>query len=181
MVAALAQLHDEVHQARLVGRERRARRLVEGVHVALEDVLVLLALHRRELRVDDELGLGRDGALDVDLDAPEQEGLEDAVQLRDDLLLDLLVLEVEPAVEVLRVGEDVGQQEVEQRPQLVQVVLQRRAREQQLALCLDEPQPLVEARLLVLDAVALVEHDQVGPRVLQQRRRLAPAVLGCVL
>ena len=101
--------------------------LVEGVHVALEDVLVLLALHGRELRVHDELGLGRDARLDVDLDAPEQEGLEHAVQLRDDLLLDLLVLEVEPRVEVLRVGEDVGDEEVEQRPQLVQVVLQRRA------------------------------------------------------
>ena len=41
--------------------------LVEGVHVALEDVLVLLALHGRELRVHDELGLGRDARLDVDL------------------------------------------------------------------------------------------------------------------
>ena len=49
------------------------------------------------------------------------------MQLRDHLLLDLLVLEVEPRVEVLRVGEHVGDEEVEQRPQLVQVVLQRRA------------------------------------------------------
>ena len=49
------------------------------------------------------------------------------MQLRDHLLLDLLVLEVEPGVEVLRVGEDVGEEEVEQRPKLVQVVLQRRA------------------------------------------------------
>ena len=59
----------------------------------------------------------------------------------------------------LRVGKELGVQKVQQRPQLVQVVLQRRAGEQQLALGLDEFEALVEDGLLVLDAMAFVEYE----------------------
>lgn len=45
------------------------------------------------------------------------------MELLDDLLLVSLALQVEPFVEVLRGAEDVRKKEVEQRPQLVQVVL----------------------------------------------------------
>jgi len=41
----------------------------------------------------------------------------------------------------------------------MQVVLKRRAREQQLALSFDEPEPIVQGGLLVLDTVALVQHE----------------------
>lgn len=49
------------------------------------------------------------------------------VQLADHLSLRVLVLNVEPLVKLLSAGEHLRQQEVEQRPQLMQIVLQRRA------------------------------------------------------
>ena len=39
---------------------------------------------------------------------------------------------VEPLVEILRTAEDLGQQEIKQSPQFMEVVLQRSAGEQQL-------------------------------------------------
>eukprot|EP00961_Rhodomonas_salina_P061455 825226-Rhodomonas_salina.1 len=63
------------------------------------------------------------------ISAAEEEGAKDAVQLPGHLLG--LLGGLEERIEVIGVCELVWQQEVEQRPQLVQVVLQRRAREQQ--------------------------------------------------
>ena len=167
VVAALAQLHHEVEQPRLVLRERGARRLVQRVHVAHEDFLVLVLLHAREPRIHDELLLGRDGALDVGLDAAEQKGLEHLVQLRDHLLFDLLVADVEPLVELLVGREDIGQQEVEQCPQLMQVVLHGRASDEEARVRFKGAEHLRQLRLLVLHAVRLVD-NQVAPRVLAE-------------
>ena len=60
---------------------------------------------------------------------------------------------------------------------LHEVVLHRCAGEDEAAAGAHATQRLVQLALHVLDAVALVEHDQVGPRVLQQRRRLAPGLV----
>ena len=49
------------------------------------------------------------------------------MQLTDNLCLRVLVLDVEPLIKLLCAREDLGQQEVEQRPQLMQVVLQGRS------------------------------------------------------
>ena len=67
--------------------------------------------------------------------------------------------------------EDVGEQEVEQRPQLVQVVLQRRAGDQQALLAVEHAYGFAELRVLVLDAVRVVD-DQVLPRELLEGRPL---------
>ena len=76
--------------------------------------------------------------------------------------------ETEPLLEVIAAGEDLGQQEVEQTPQLGEVVLQRRAGQQQALLALVlHPQSPRELRIRVLHAVALVHHD-VLPLVLVQ-------------
>jgi hypothetical protein len=58
------------------------------------------------------------------LEAAEHEGPQDLVELRDEALLLLRVvdLEVEPLVELLGGAEDLGEEEVEERPQLVQAV-----------------------------------------------------------
>ena len=49
------------------------------------------------------------------------------MQLTDNLCLGVLVLDVEPLVKLFGAREDLGQQEVEQRPQLMQIVLQGRS------------------------------------------------------
>eukprot|EP00959_Pyramimonas_sp_CCMP1952_P019835 419025-Pyramimonas_sp.AAC.1 len=67
--------------------------------------------------------------------------------------------EVEPALKLTEVGEDVREDEVQQRPQLREVVLQRRAGEQQLVRRGDGAQLADEHAVVVLQAVPLV-HNQ---------------------
>lgn len=62
----------------------------------------------------------------------------------------------------LEVIEDLRQQEVKQGPELGQVVLQRRAGQQELVVCGQQLQLPHQAAVEVLDPVALV-HDQVLP------------------
>jgi len=70
---------------------------------------------------------------------------------------------VEPLLEGAAALEDGGQQEVEQRPQLGQLVLQRRAGEQEAARRhVVRVQHLGQLAVVVLHAVALV-HDHVLP------------------
>jgi hypothetical protein len=84
------------------------------------------------------------------------------VQLGDHALLRLHVVdvEVEPLVELLGGREHLGQQEVEQRPELVQVILQRRARQQQAVLRVQRSNRHGELRCLVLQAVRFVNDLQ---------------------
>lgn len=118
---------------------------------------------------------GRHGqrALHVGLEASQHEGREDLVELSDHLLLvgdGGLVLEVEERVEGVGGAEDLGHQEVEQRPQLVKVVLrvrtaakthlQRRAGEEEAVLDGEAAQHRAQLAVLVLHAVGLV-HDHV--------------------
>lgn len=105
--------------------------LVEGLEDgAVEDELVHALLLFGERGVEHNLLLGRDGELDVGLEAAEQKGLENVVELADHLLL-LLALDnahllgilvdvghVEPALERVQVVKDVGEEKVEQGPQL---------------------------------------------------------------
>ena len=56
MVAALAELHDDVEQARLAFL--LARHAIDRVDVALQERFVPLALHRRHPHVDVDLLLG---------------------------------------------------------------------------------------------------------------------------
>ena len=70
--------------------------------------------------------------------------------------------EVEAVVERPRLREHLREHAVQDRPELVQVVLQRRSGENQLRVGLDLADGLGDERFLVLDLVALVE-NQVAP------------------
>ena len=86
-----------------------------------------LALGRAHRHVDGGLGLARQRGEHVALEAAHHEGGEQHAALGDGRLVHLAAAEVEGAVERGGVCEEVGVEEVQQRPQLVQVVLQRRA------------------------------------------------------
>lgn len=83
------------------------------------------------------LDLWHERFFDLPLDSPEHERPKDLVELFNYLVvLDLLFLisealvslaaEIEPFIEIIRRGEDLRQQEVEQTPKLVEVVLEWR-------------------------------------------------------
>lgn len=65
-------------------------------------------------------------------------------------------------------GENIGQQEVQQCPQLVQVVLQRRAGQQQSVLRVEHAHCGTELTRLILQTMCLVD-DQVVPGDLGER------------
>jgi hypothetical protein len=123
------------------------------------------------------LVLGRHLLLDLGLEAPQQEGPQHAVQPLDQPLrsdgsrgrarrsttLDQARERVgEPVLELRVARKHLRHQEVHQRPQLHQVVLQGSARDQQAALGREPQQRLPPLRLPVLDHVRLVQ-DQVPP------------------
>ncbi len=68
-------------------------------------------------------------------------------------------------------GEDIRQQKVQQGPELVQIVLQRRASQQQSVLGVQHTHGGTELTGLVLQAMRLVD-DQIMPGDLGQRRFL---------
>ena len=78
MVAALAQLHHDVHQRGLCGAG--APLTGEEAHIALVDGPVPLLLYRRELDLHYGLLLRGDRLLDIRLHAPQQEGAHRLVE-----------------------------------------------------------------------------------------------------
>jgi hypothetical protein len=81
------------------------------------------------------------------------------MQPGDDLRALIVPLEVEPLGEVVRRVEERRDEEVQERPQLVQVVLQRRARDEETMLRIERANDAGEEGILVLDAVGLVDVD----------------------
>mmetsp|Transcript_16565 Transcript_16565/g.57911 ORF Transcript_16565/g.57911 Transcript_16565/m.57911 type:complete len:886 (+) Transcript_16565:420-3077(+) len=162
VVAALAQLHDDVHQRRRVlgGRARH-----QHARVLLVDGAVVLLLDRRQLHLDDGLLLGRQARLHVLLQAPQQVRLDRLVQLRH-LLLRLQVAEL--LREALRVVEAPRLEEVHQRPQLERVVLHGRARQQHRVLALEVRQLRRQRGLGVLQPVRLVHHQHMPLDAVQE-------------
>ena len=73
--------------------------------------------------------------------------------------------------------EDVGEEEVQQRPELVEVVLERRARQQQRVLEVEAAHGLADVARLVFDDVALVQ-DHVAPPHLAPEHGLHGLALG---
>eukprot|EP00968_Pinguiococcus_pyrenoidosus_P005742 scaffold374_cov271-Pinguiococcus_pyrenoidosus.AAC.6 len=119
VVADLPQLHQDVQHLHF----RRASQAVQVDRLLRQDVRVHLALHGRHADEQLRLGLGRQLLLDVLLHPPQHEGLQDGVQLADHVLLPALVGKVEPFVEDVGRVEDLRQEEVQQRPELVEIVL----------------------------------------------------------
>lgn len=81
------------------------------------------------------------------------------MQLLDNLRFFLLVVEVEPLLKGVRGGKYLRQQEVEQRPQLMKVVLQWRAGDEQPVVGFELAHHFGEDGVLVLDPVGLVDDD----------------------
>mmetsp|Transcript_5634 Transcript_5634/g.14077 ORF Transcript_5634/g.14077 Transcript_5634/m.14077 type:complete len:265 (-) Transcript_5634:1604-2398(-) len=174
MAAAFSELHDDVEDGRPV------LRLVsgEGIEVAKEQLLVQLFLHLGHSHHHDGFRLRWETLRDVGLEAPEHEGPQDLVQLRDHVLLGFFVVdfEVEPFVELLGGGEDVGEQEVQQGPQLVEVVLEGRSREEQPIGGPEAPDRGAEHAGVVLEPMGFVDH-QVLPGELSEGLALRVAHL----
>ena len=156
VVAELLQLDDDVQQG---GAARALHALVERREVARDDVAVVLALERRLRDAEDELLLLRQVLLDVALDAPQQVRLDELVQLGDLVLVGQGAV---PPLELVQRRELLRHQEVQQRPELADRVLQGRARDQQAELGAHLLQARVQLRVEVLQAVRLV-HDHVEP------------------
>jgi hypothetical protein len=91
-------------------------------------------------------------------------------------------LTFEPRVKVGHVREDVGQEEVEQRPELVQVVLQRRSRPMlprrpPLRLPMPPPRPRSTTRLRTRSSKVGHVREDVGQEEVEQRPELVQVVL----
>ena len=72
-----------------------------------------------------------------------------------------------PVVELLAVVEEVRQQKVQQRPQLVEVVLQRRACHEHPVVALEPAHCVTQHRVLILEPVGLVHDDVLEAELLQ--------------
>mmetsp|Transcript_12989 Transcript_12989/g.34537 ORF Transcript_12989/g.34537 Transcript_12989/m.34537 type:complete len:211 (-) Transcript_12989:803-1435(-) len=170
VIAALSQLHHNVQQAAAVYAA------VDSVHVFLQQRSVPLLLHLRHTDAQDGLRLRWKSLLHLRLDASQQERAEHLVKLRHNLQLRLIrglsillhPVHVEPLVEGVRVGEHLGEKEVEQRPQLVQVVLQRRSGEKQLVVRGDGSKFAHQLAVEVLESMALVNDDVLEVVLLQE-------------
>ena len=89
------------------------------------------------------------------------------MQFLHDVLLALLTGYVEPLVELLGITKDFGKEEVEEGPQLVEVVLEGSTGDEDAMLRLHGTNDLAEGRILVLDAMGFID-DEVLPIDLPQ-------------
>ena len=161
-------------QAQLAQHGQRAEdREPVGVHVVdqAEDLLPLplqprlvdLAVLRMQVDLQDLLLLGGQVGGHLFLGAPPDERLDPPLELGQALAVALSfdrpgVVVAEP----VRAGEQPGSRDRQQRPQLHQVVLQRRARDRDLHRGRQPAGALVDLRLAVLDLLRLVQ-QQSGP------------------
>jgi hypothetical protein len=126
--------------------------------------------HKPEAARDRVLHLRRQLLGDLALQSAQQKRPQHTVQPVNQLLVGALLAlnhtadRIEPLFELALRRKDVRHQKVHQRPELHQVVLQRRAGQQQAVLRLEGQQRLPPLRLEVLDVMRLVE-DQVVPRL----------------
>eukprot|EP00958_Prasinococcus_capsulatus_P003142 scaffold279_cov369-Prasinococcus_capsulatus_cf.AAC.7 len=169
VVAHLAQLNDHVHQVNeaLVVRSVAVRRgrVVRGGKQVRDVKFVLHGAGARNgvLRL---LGHLR---LDVALDAPQHEGLDDLVQSAQLVLVERVTTVsvtldalAEPLVEMLVRVEERGHDEVQQRPQLGHRILDGRARQQKPVAALEAEQCFPPQRGGALNRLRLIE-DHVLP------------------
>ena len=143
----------------------------EGREVAHEHAPIPVDLHRRERQEDGRLRLGRQPLFDVRLETTEQAALQQPVQLAHQTWVDCSQLRIDGGVEELGRREDIGEQKVEQRPQLMQVVLDRRTGQEQTALRGQLAQDHREARVLIFESVRFVDNEA-APLHLLERCRL---------
>ena len=186
MVADLAQLHQLVHQG---SSASFASLTLDGQRSILRHGVVQAALQCRQFAFDDVLDLFRELRFDFFLQPTEKKRTQDFVQTSNDqqgllvIELDLFARQggerrVEPIGERRRRLEDRRQDKIEQRPQFGQIVLERRAGEQQPVwrVAVVRVENLSEFTVVILHAVAFVD-DHVLQRDLREDRSIAHDVL----
>mmetsp|Transcript_47611 Transcript_47611/g.79829 ORF Transcript_47611/g.79829 Transcript_47611/m.79829 type:complete len:768 (+) Transcript_47611:2909-5212(+) len=162
VIAGLPQLHHNVQQLGLT-----ARPLIDDRRVFCQDVRVPLALHLRHPTPHVDLLLGRDAGVHLCLEAPQHERLQQLMHLLNDVGIGRTFACIVPVVELLAVVEEVRQQKVQQRPQLVEVVLQRRACHEHPVVALEPAHCVTQHRVLILEPVGLVHDDVLEAELLQ--------------
>ena len=189
MIAILTQLHEHVVHRGVPDWNRASRgellqQLGDGF---VHQRVVELALLGDHLRVEKNFFLARQRELDVALQASQQEWSQNTVQfvhhlgamlvfapggirIRDirRIFLTDAIGKVKPRLKLRQRTKDVGEQKMQQRPQLWEVVLQRRTSEQQLVPSWNEFQLTNEFTIKVLQTVPFV-HDQILEVVLLQK------------
>lgn len=100
---------------------------VDNVDVLHEHLGVPFPLHFAQSHVHFDLLFRQQPLLHLALETSQQERLKHRMQSLHQLIVAKTLIRVEPLVEVVWWIEHVGQQEIEQRPQFVQVILERRA------------------------------------------------------
>ncbi|KAH3663213.1 hypothetical protein OGATHE_004789 [Ogataea polymorpha] len=169
VVRGLFQLGHDIEQRDL----RPARTLVQGAVVLGEDVLVVLGLDIGELDSENTLGLAGERRLDVFFESAQDEGLDGSLE-RLDVALGLGIRRVE--VDLLVDLELARHQEVAERSQFLEVVLQGSSRDEQSIGHLKLAQTLVERALGVFQPVRLVD-SQILPLEASQLRTVLQNVL----
>lgn len=167
MTTALSELHDDIKNSRSVLLGTLAG---DGIDITQQQLLVQLLLDLGHTNHDESLCLGRQPLGNVLLDTTNHEWTKDVVKLGDHILLGLVIVnvEIEPFVELLGRGEDVREEEVEQGPQFMQIVLQRSSSQKETECCVETSDCLAKHGGLVLETVGLV-NDQIAPGELLER------------
>jgi hypothetical protein len=140
--------------------------------------------------MDQHFLLGRKVLLYLSLGSSQHKGLEDLVQLTNQLDVFLFGLDacrvgpcfcrvVEPVVKELRIAEDLGKQEIKQTPKLMQIVLQGSSSQEQLALRMQLPHHLGKLTILVFDLMRLIDYDVVPLDFLQTRQTQPHSLKTC--
>mmetsp|Transcript_28915 Transcript_28915/g.83963 ORF Transcript_28915/g.83963 Transcript_28915/m.83963 type:complete len:731 (+) Transcript_28915:2411-4603(+) len=175
MATALAQLHDDIEDGRSV---LLCALSGDGIDIAKQQLLVQLLLDLGHTDHDEGLRLRRQALGNILLDTADHKGTEDVVKLGNHILLGLVIVDVkiEPLVELLRGREDVREEEVEQGPQFVQIVLQGSTGQEETVGRVEASHRLAEHGGLVLEAVGLVD-DQIAPGELLEGPSLGIAYL----
>ena len=178
MVAHFPQLHEDVDD----GEEVAGLEGVPGVGPGHE-VVVEEALPLRQRTPDDVLVLFRQLLFHLALEATQQKGAEHLVQPLDQAVVVLgRALDHssqgigKPFLEVTVRFEDVGHEEVHEGPELHQVVLKGRSRQEQAPGGLEVEEELPPLGLEVLDVLRLVQ-DQVVPLLATETAKVKPGLV----
>ena len=124
VVGALAELHHDILEAGLGGTDT-----VHSIDIALEQLLVVVSLHLRHATVKMSLLLWWEILLDISLHATKHEWADNGMERLHDGLLTTFTVQVEELIKVVGRCELLWQKEVEERPELVKIVLCDGARE----------------------------------------------------
>mmetsp|Transcript_15987 Transcript_15987/g.36869 ORF Transcript_15987/g.36869 Transcript_15987/m.36869 type:complete len:311 (+) Transcript_15987:781-1713(+) len=140
----------------------RTTERIQFVRILPQDALVPVLLHFRKPNEKFCLFLRRQVSGNILFHPTKHKWTQDGVQLLDDVVLPVLIVRIEPLVELFAVAKDFGQQKVQQGPKFMQIVLERCSGNQQTKVRVYQSHGLRQTGILVLDPMSLV-NDQVLP------------------